>query len=178
MVGWRDNVLDEGAIPREGGGLRPGKAAGGGGEKEGGTIRGKERGEPEESRARGAKTSKHGAEGRVNAGAGIDRLNGSHTIKQNMDRDIPGVVVGRRGEVRVGGVHANIGQGEVGLKGGVDIHHVWEQGKRGVGEGGSDATLALISEVRGPGEGAKDVRRGVKGKEKLSDKALGLKGAA
>ena len=103
---------------------------------------------------------------------------GGHTIKENMHWDIPGVVVGRGGEIGVGGVHANIGQGEVGLKGGVDIHNVGERGKGGVGEGGSNATLALIGEVRGPGEGAKDVRWGVKGKEKLSDKTLGPKGAA
>ena len=78
----------------------------------------------------------------------------------------------------MGGVHANIGQGEVGLKGGVDIHNVGERGMGGVGKGGSNTPLALVGEVGGPGERAKDVRWGVKGKEKLSDKTLGPKGAA
>ena len=47
-VRGRDNVLDEGTVPSEGGGLRPGKAARGRGKKEGGAVRRGERGEPEE----------------------------------------------------------------------------------------------------------------------------------
>ena len=114
----------------------------------------------------------------METGARIGRLSGGHAIKENMDWNVPGVVVGRGGEVRVGGVHADVGQGEVGLKGGVDIHNVGEGGKGGVGKGGSNTPLALISEVGGPGERSKDVRGRVKRKEKFSNETLGPEGAA
>ena len=93
----------------------------------------------------------------MKTGAGVGRLSGCHAIEENMDWNVPGVVVGRRREVRVGGVHTYIGHSKVGLEGGVYVHDIGERGKSRVGERGGDATLALVSEVRGAGEGAKDV---------------------